>query len=442
VGKRFKWGGPNGFLDLFIAQPPPYSPQWRYTNAPDADARTIQAIYWAYIFSNGDTANVPVQQSSKMGDYLRYSMFDKYFKTVGSQTPCGTQTNWYGGFHGLLSWYYAWGGYLPPFPYPWGFRIGCEYAHFGYQNPLAAYALSQITAFQPKSSNGVNDWSSSLDRQLDFYAWLQSAEGAIAGGATSSWDGQYLPYPAGQSTFNNMAYVYEPSYDDPPSNMWFGWQVWSMERVAEFYYVTGDSRAANVLNPWTKWAMSTIVFNTTSKLVTAPGNLYWAGQPTPWNGSPQPNPNLHVSYNGTTADVGVLSSMAHTLTFYAAKSGNTAAQQMAQKILDWVWAWNETKGVSTVEERPDYCGDSIYTHGFNTTVYVPPSWTGDNAQGAQIKSGISFSQMRPKYVQDPQWAALQQTCSSGKIPQYRYHRFWAQAEVAIANADYARLFPN
>ena len=44
--EEFKYGGPNGLLDLFTGDEQ-YSRQWRYTNAPDADARAIQAMYWA-----------------------------------------------------------------------------------------------------------------------------------------------------------------------------------------------------------------------------------------------------------------------------------------------------------------------------------------------------------------------------------------------------------
>jgi len=366
-------------------------------------------------------------------------MFDKYFKTVGSQTPCGQQSDWYGGFHGLISWYYAWGGYLQPFPYPWGFRIGCEYAHFGYQNPLAAYVLSKVQAFEPKSAQGVTDWGTSLDRQLDFYAWLQSADGAIAGGATSSWNGRYDPYPTGVSTFKNMAYMDDPSYRDPPSNQWLGWQAWSMERVAEYYYVTGDGRAQNILSKWLTWAKSVISFS--GGQVTGPGVLNWIGQPDPWTGSPSGNSNLRVNATGTTNDVGVMSSMAHAFTFIAAKNNDADTARLAQKILDTLWSSRDTIGVSAQEARPDYCGNE-WSQGFNQTVYIPQGWTGRNAQGAQIQSGMTFSQMRPKYAQDPQWAYVQQQCSARQTPYFRYHRFWAQAEFAVATADFARLFPN
>jgi len=39
---------------------------------------------------------------------------------------------------------------------------------------------------------------------------LQSAEGAIGGGATNSWQGRYLTPPAGTSTFYGLSYVEAP----------------------------------------------------------------------------------------------------------------------------------------------------------------------------------------------------------------------------------------
>ncbi len=40
-----------------------------------------------------------------------------------------------------------------------------------------------------------------------------------------------------------MGYVENPVYLDPGSNTWFGFQAWSMQRVAEYYYQTNDARA-------------------------------------------------------------------------------------------------------------------------------------------------------------------------------------------------------
>src|SRR5262245_2218863 len=83
--ESFAWGrgATGGFLPLFIVDST-YTRQWRYTNAPDADARLIQALYWAKIFADAQGGNAVVNdlvaRAAKMGDYLRYSLFDKYFK--------------------------------------------------------------------------------------------------------------------------------------------------------------------------------------------------------------------------------------------------------------------------------------------------------------------------------------------------------------------------
>ncbi|MET7439489.1 glycoside hydrolase family 48 protein, partial [Streptomyces sp. NPDC005568] len=177
----FKYGGPNGYLDLFTGDAS-YAKQWKFTNAPDADARAVQAAYWADVWAKeqGKSGEVSatVGKAAKMGDYLRYSMYDKYFKKIGncvgpSACPAGTGKD---ASHYLMSWYYAWGGATDTSA-GWAWRIGSSHTHGGYQNPLAAYALSSNADLKPKSATGQADWAKSLDRQLEFYRWLQSDEG-------------------------------------------------------------------------------------------------------------------------------------------------------------------------------------------------------------------------------------------------------------------------
>lgn len=192
----FKHGGQYGYLDLFVKEANAPAKQWKYTNAPDADARAVQAAYWALTWAKaqGKQADVAatVAKAAKMGDYLRYAMFDKYFKKIGncvgaSACPAGTGKD---SAHYLMSWYYAWGGAYEA-NQNWSWRIGSSHNHFGYQNPFAAWALTNVAELKPQSPTAVADWQKSLDRQLEFYTWLQSAEGGIAGGATNSWDGNY-----------------------------------------------------------------------------------------------------------------------------------------------------------------------------------------------------------------------------------------------------------
>jgi hypothetical protein len=195
--EMFKWGGTNGFIDLFVKESGTPAKQWRYTNAPDADARVVQAMFWASEWAREQgldpKTTVPVAQASKMGDYLRLAMFDKYFKPIGAQSKTAPGATGYGAAHYLMSWYYAWGGPLDE-TQNWAWRIGCSHSHFGYQNPVAAYALSNYNNLIPISPNAKTDWQKSLVRQLELYRWLQSSEGAIAGGCTNSWNGVYDKY--------------------------------------------------------------------------------------------------------------------------------------------------------------------------------------------------------------------------------------------------------
>ena len=434
----FRWGGPNGFLDLFISNPAgwSYQQQYRYTDAPDADARVVQAMYWAkrWADARGGSAvvNDLVAKAARMGDYLRYAFFDKYFKRIGCTSPScpgGTDRD---SAHYLLSWYYAWGG--PVSGGGWAWRIGSSHVHFGYQNPVAAWVLSTQPAFRPRSARGQQDWQVSLRRQLEFYRWLQSADGAIAGGATNSWNGRYEVPPAGTPTFYGMFYVEHPVYRDPGSNTWFGWQAWSMQRVAEYYYLTRDVSVQELLDRWVSWVKG-VVRLTSDGGYEIPATLSWSGQPAPWNPSnPAVNTGLRVTVVDYTQDVGITASLARALMYYAAATGDVAARDLARELLNRMWAlYRDEKGVSAPEERRDYIR-------FNDPVYIPSGWLGTNGQGALIQPGVRFIDIRPRYRQDPDWPKVEAYLNGGPAPVFRYHRFWAQVEIALANAEYAELF--
>jgi hypothetical protein len=62
--------------------------------------------------------------------------------------------------------------------------------------------------------------------------------------------------------------------------------------------------------------------------------------------------------------------------------------------------------------------------------------------GDVIKSGDTFLDIRSWYKSDPQWSKVQSYLDGGAAPSFTYHRFWAQSDIAMANADWAILFPN
>ncbi|AJP04698.1 cellulose 1,4-beta-cellobiosidase [Streptomyces cyaneogriseus subsp. noncyanogenus] len=433
----FKYGGKNGYLDLFTGDAS-YAKQWKFTNAPDADARAVQAAYWADIWAKqqgkGSQVSGTVAKAAKMGDYLRYAMFDKYFKKIGNcvgptSCPAGTGKD---ASHYLLSWYYAWGGAVDTSA-GWAWRIGSSHAHGGYQNPLAAYALSSYDALKPKSATGASDWAKSMTRQLEFYRWLQSEEGAIAGGATNSWAGRYATPPAGKSTFYGMYYDEKPVYHDPPSNQWFGFQAWSMERVAELYQQTGNAQAKAVLDKWVDWALAHTTINPDGTF-RIPSTLQWSGQPDTWNASsPGANSGLHVTVADYTNDVGVAAAYAKTLTYYADRSGDTEAARIAKALLDGMWVnHQDALGIAVPETRADY-------NRFDDPVYVPSGWTGTMPNGDAINSSSTFESIRSFYEDDPAWSKIESYLAGGAAPTFTYHRFWAQADIALAMGSYAEL---
>ena len=442
---EFNWGGKFGYLDLFVADAHP-AKQWKYTNAPDADARAIQAVYWAKKWADAAGGSPVVEavtrKASMMGDYLRYSFFDKYFKKLGCKDPNCSKGTGYDAAHYLLSWYFAWGGAIPGGSV-WAWRIGSSHNHSGYQNPMTAYALSQESSLRPTSPSGARDWGVSMARQLEFYRWLQSAEGGFAGGATNSWMGRYMAPPATAKTFYGMPYVESPVYMDPPSNDWFGFQVWSLERVAEYYYVTGDAKAELMLDRFVKWVKAH------TKLLPGgayqiPAVLKWSGQPAnDWNETAQNwdpkdanyNNTLHVQVTETSDDVGTTAGLVHSLEFYAAKKNDKEARTLCRELLDRMWTkFRDTKGISNPEVRKDF-------KRLNDKVFVPANWQGKMPNSDLIDANSTFLSIRSKYKQDPGFKQLEALLAAGKAPEYRYHRFWAQAHIALAYATYGWLFP-
>ncbi|MDE5854766.1 MAG: cellulose 1,4-beta-cellobiosidase, partial [Ruminococcus sp.] len=226
--------------------------QYAFTNAPDAEDRAIQAIYFANQFglNTGELSSL----AGKMGDQCRNDMFDKYYKAIGCQDIGAQTASGKDSQHFLMAWYTSWGGALDASygSYTWAWQIGCSHSHQFYQNPLAAYALAYDPAISAGMKTGTvakSDYEKSVQRQIEMYLWLQSADGPFAGGCTNSKNGKYEKYDASESTFYDMVYVEHPVYADPGSNHWIGNQVWSTQRLAELYYYVktkGDQTASGI----------------------------------------------------------------------------------------------------------------------------------------------------------------------------------------------------
>jgi len=455
--------------------------QYAFTNAPDAEDRAIQAVYFANVYglNTGDISTL----AGKMGDQCRNDMFDKYYKAIGCQN-IGTQSSGLDSQHFLMSWYTSWGGAMEVTygEYSWAWQIGCSHSHQFYQNPLAAYALAydpQISAGM-KSSNAKKDYEKSLQRQIELYLWLQSADGPFAGGCTNSKNGKYEKYGADESTFYDMVYVEHPVYADPGSNHWIGNQVWSTQRLAELYYyvkTNGDASASSgytyggltleqalekLLTRWVDWFVKNTKFDYTTEDGThmdyaIPSSLDWSGQPAKWQGSYDENANNGLTCKITgygQGDIGCVSSLCNTLIYYAAANkvsadvgnGKTAPSTLAEeglllanKLMSAQWnAARDEIGIA----YEDHNGS--LTRMFEQEVYIPKDYHGTMPDGSKLENGATFSSIREIYAQDPMYQECKKIYdATGKTDDYTYklHRFWHMGDALITTGTMALLYP-
>ena len=402
-------GGMKGFFNTEqkVAQ------QYSYTNAPDAEDRAIQAVYaanrWGVADQSVDSKWGGSQKldvlAAKMGDETRNNMFDKYYKTIGT-TNKGDLSNSNGQYY-LMNWYTSWGGALDG---SWAWQIGCSHAHEFYQNPLAAYALAYDTNLSSnmKAQGAVEDFKKSFQTQMEYYLWLLSNDGVIAGGSTNSVNGRYEDHSknvSGTSEFNKMVYVEHPVYADPGSNHWIGNQVWAVQRLAELYYVVktqGDASGITVggmdlttaletiLDKWTGWFLDNSILGKASGTITfedyyehyhekdgtgktkfeipdlstvtddgesfsIPSSLIWSGEPNTWTGTYQENTNLKATIVGYgDGDLGCVSSLANTLIYYAAGRGISASDLATGEA-----SYKSSRGTKSTDMK-DRAAQSLY----------------------------------------------------------------------------------
>lgn len=252
---------------------------------------------------------------------------------------------------------------------------------------------------------------------------------------SNTWNGRYDQPPSNLTgnTFYGMVYDWEPVYHDPPSNRWYGMQGWSVDRLAQYYYVTGDAKSKALLDKWVAWVLKNSEISATSYSI--PATLDWKGVPEKFDGgAAKSNTNLHVTVTDHTDDVGTAAGTARTLAYYAAKANNAEAKTAAKNLLDAMWAkFQDTHGVANKEERADY-------NRFNEPVYVPSGWTGKYPNGDVIDSSATFIKIRSWYKKDKDWPQVEKYINGGAVPTFTYHRFWAQADIALAMGAYGLLF--
>lgn len=501
--EELKYGmvGTRGIKGIF-SKDTQVAEQWAYTNAPDAEDRAIQAVYAAKRW--GVASSDILSNAGKMGDQLRNNMFDKYYKKIGACDE-NNRANSYESAHYLMSWYTSWGGAMDG---GWAWQIGASHCHEFYQNPLAAYALladPDLNAGMKTGAKATEDYKISLQRQLEFYLWLQSEQGPIAGGATSSWHGRYLKYEylAGvddeyitkygtnkPTTFYGMAYQEHPVYLDPGSNHWIGNQVWAVQRLAELYYVIKENPTdisnsikagglsmedalAKILDRWVAWFVDNVQLYADGDY-GIPSTLNWEGQPKDWTGTYDEHTGVECYIAGEgnakygNADFGCIASLCNTLIYYAKANGvatekaysskNTdvasKALYTAHALLDRTWEYGRDDiGITRAETN-----GSMYRL-FEQEVHIPTGYTGKMPRGYDLKNGeTTFYSIRQQYEEVPKFQEFKKAYEEYKAAypngdadardaamksvELKYHRFWHAGDMLLALGTMWELYPD
>ena len=134
---ELKYGNKDRGLKGIFNRDEKVTPQYAYTNAPDAEDRAIQGVFDAIKWGVEDSS--VSAKASEMGDELRNNMYDKYYQEISENTSWSNGNAGDKSKHYLMNWYTSWGGALASSGQNWCWQIGCSHAHEFYQNPLAAY---------------------------------------------------------------------------------------------------------------------------------------------------------------------------------------------------------------------------------------------------------------------------------------------------------------
>jgi hypothetical protein len=455
--------------------------QYAFTNAPDAEDRAIQAIYFASM--NGVNCGDITGLAAKMGDQCRNDMFDKYYKAIGCQNlNAPSEKNKEDSQHYLMAWYTSWGGQLEASwgKYQWAWQIGCSHSHQFYQNPLAAYALAydSVMSKEMKAKGAVEDYKKSVKRQIELYLWLQSKDGPFAGGCTNSKNGDYSKYDSSDPLFYDMAYVEHPVYADPGSNHWIGNQVWSTQRLAElYYYVVKDGDLSKgetygglslqealeaLLDRWVEWFVENTQIGYTDEdgnelPYAIPSSLDWTGKPASWDGKYDPKANDGLSCKITAygmSDTGCVSSLCNTLIYYA-KAHNVPASaamtddntdlaakglRLANLLMSAQWELARDEYGLAFEES-----NGSLKRVFEQEVFIPTDYEGTMPDGSVLKNGATFSSIRESYAKDPMYQELKKVYDADKSTEgykYKLHRFWHMGDVMMTTGTMALLYPD
>jgi hypothetical protein len=162
--------------------------------------------------------------------------------------------------------------------------------------------------------------------------------------------------------------------------------------------------------------------------VTAPALGAHVAEPASGAHVAAPTPGLHVAAPGN-------------ITIQVAATGPDAGDSIATVDFD-PWTHRGAFGVAIPKSRTDgnrfaQAGSSSRRQGR----HVRCGRTATMPEGDVMRSGDTAVAIRPWYESDPRRSEVQAYPDGCAAPSSTYHRFWAQPDLTMANADYRMLFP-
>ncbi len=221
-----------------------------------------------------------------MGDYLRYAMFDKYFKQIGNCVGAvdlpGRHRQGLGALPDVLVLRLGRrdrpqrGLVVADRFQPQPLRLPEPAGGLGADQRAPSCGRSR----RPPSPTGPR----SFERQLEFYTWLQSAEGGIAGGATNSWDGSYAQPPAGTPTFYGMFYDVAAGLPRPAvATSGSACRCGRCSGSRSYYYATGNAAGQGDARQVGRRGRSPTPPSVRAAAFEIPSDMTWSGAPATWN---------------------------------------------------------------------------------------------------------------------------------------------------------------
>ncbi len=402
------YGGTNGYLDLFTGDAS-YAKQWKFTNAPDADARAVQAAYWADVWAKEQgkgSRRLGDRRQGRQDGRLPALLHVRQVLQEGRQLcrPDGLPRRHRQGQRAL--------------PAVLVLRLGRRDRHLGRLGlahrlqpharrlPEPAGRLRAELVRRPEAQVGDRTGG------LGHVAWTGSWSSTAGSSPTR------VPSPAARPTAGRAATrarrparrpstacttTRSPSTTTrrPTSGSASRRGPWSGSPSTTSRRVTRAAEA--VLDKWVDWALSKTTINPDGTY-RIPSTLQWSGQPDTWNavksgrerGTSRHRRRLHQRRRAWPA------AYAKTLTYYAARSGDTEAGDTAKALLDGMWSQLPGRRWASPSRRP-----ARTTTGSTTRCTSRPAGRATMPNGDTIEPASTFASIRSFYEDDPNWPKVE-----------------------------------